>query len=244
MKALVRRLDWDSQHFGVSIGRVDAPVVTASSAADIAREMEEAAISCAYLLIDAADRSSFRAATTAGARPVDLRMTYELDLARMRVSGTETATPTIVRSATMDDLSALEPLAAEAHRDSRFYFDGNFDESRVDELYRTWIRKSVTGDLANDVITFDLDGRAGGYVSWSSKGEEGDIGLVAIAEGGRGKGAASTLLRRALTDMAKSGAKRVSVVTQGRNAAAQRLYQRAGFVLRDVAAWLHLWSGS
>jgi ribosomal protein S18 acetylase RimI-like enzyme len=33
----------------------------------------------------------------------------------------------------------------------------------------------------------------------------------------------------------------VSVVTQGRNVAAQRLYQRAGFVTASTQLWYHRW---
>jgi hypothetical protein len=30
-------------------------------------------------------------------------------------------------------------------------------------------------------------------------------------------------------------------VTQGRNLAAQRLYQRTGFLIRDLQLWYHKW---
>jgi ribosomal protein S18 acetylase RimI-like enzyme len=37
------------------------------------------------------------------------------------------------------------------------------------------------------------------------------------------------------------GADRVTVVTQGRNIAAQRLYQRCGFLTRSTGLWYHRW---
>ena len=39
----------------------------------------------------------------------------------------------------------------------------------------------------------------------------------------------------------RSSARRITVVTQGRNARAQRLYQRAGFVTESVRLWFHRW---
>jgi dTDP-4-amino-4,6-dideoxy-D-galactose acyltransferase len=40
---------------------------------------------------------------------------------------------------------------------------------------------------------------------------------------------------------AQHGCDRVQVVTQGRNLAAQRLYQRAGFLTADLKLWYHKW---
>jgi hypothetical protein len=37
------------------------------------------------------------------------------------------------------------------------------------------------------------------------------------------------------------GAKETTVVTQGRNVAAQRLYQQCGFITKTVQFWFHKW---
>jgi len=50
-----------------------------------------------------------------------------------------------------------------------------------------------------------------------------------------------SLLLVALDWFASQGAKEVRVVTQGKNIAAQRLYQRCGFVIRDLQLWYHKW---
>ena len=46
---------------------------------------------------------------------------------------------------------------------------------------------------------------------------------------------------RPLTGSGLQGAQAVTVVTQGRNRAAQRLYQQCGFLSRDLQLWYHKW---
>jgi ribosomal protein S18 acetylase RimI-like enzyme len=70
----------------------------------------------------------------------------------------------------------------------------------------------------------------------------GNIGLFAVAEAERGRGHGSRLLDAALAWFATYDLERVNVVTQGRNAAAQRIYQRAGFLTVDTRHWYHFWS--
>ena len=46
----------------------------------------------------------------------------------------------------------------------------------------------------------------------------------------------------ALDWFATQGVEKVTVVTQGRNGAAQRLYQRCGFVTGSIHLWYHKWN--
>ena len=67
------------------------------------------------------------------------------------------------------------------------------------------------------------------------------IGVFGLDERLRGVGAAKYLLDAALWALKESGKEHVEVVTQGRNYAAQRLYQRAGFLTQKTELWYHKW---
>jgi ribosomal protein S18 acetylase RimI-like enzyme len=71
----------------------------------------------------------------------------------------------------------------------------------------------------------------------------GRIGIFAVAAEAQGKGLGHRLVDAALTWLARQGAARVTVVTQGRNSQAQRVYQRAGFRTHLVELWYHCWNG-
>ena len=142
------------------------------------------------------------------------------------------------------DLPRLRRIAAASHRDSRFYHDRHFDRRRCDALYAGWIETSCA-DPAGVVLVAAAAGPAGppaGYVTGTIGADgEGRIGLFAVAADARGRGVGSALIAAVLDWFAGRGADPVSVVTQGRNVRAQRLYQRFGMRIRSVELWFHRW---
>ncbi|MCS6772452.1 MAG: GNAT family N-acetyltransferase, partial [Kiritimatiellae bacterium] len=81
-----------------------------------------------------------------------------------------------------------------------------------------------------------------GYVTCKLLGAGvGQIGLFAVSAPARGRGIGRHLLNAAIQWFAERDCRAVDVVTQGSNVAAQRIYQRHGFVTRDVSVWLHKW---
>ncbi|HEY6323560.1 MAG TPA: GNAT family N-acetyltransferase [Thermoanaerobaculia bacterium] len=153
--------------------------------------------------------------------------------------------PLRVRPATGTDLPRLRRIAAASHRDSRFYHDRHFDRRRCDALYAGWIETSCA-DPAGVVLVAtaaaDPSASPAGYAT-AVIGEDGEgrIGLFAVAPDARGRGVGGALVAAVLDWLAGRGADPASVVTQGRNVRAQRLYQRFGMRTRSVELWFHRW---
>jgi ribosomal protein S18 acetylase RimI-like enzyme len=165
-----------------------------------------------------------------------------------------------VRPAAAADLPELRRIARVSHQDSRFYYDPHFDRGRCDELYAIWIEKSC-GDPAGVVLVAEVElasrsaaaapagraaavpaGRVAGYVTAASTpGGAGQIGLFAVAAAAQGRGVGGQLITAALAWLAGRGADPVTVVTQGRNVRAQRIYQRFGMLTRSLEIWYHRW---
>jgi ribosomal protein S18 acetylase RimI-like enzyme len=92
------------------------------------------------------------------------------------------------------------------------------------------------------VLVAHAKGRVAGYVTChASESKNGSIGLLAVAEEYRGCGIGANLMSTALQVFEQKGVETVSVVTQARNIASQRLYQKAGFRTRSVQLWFHRW---
>jgi dTDP-4-amino-4,6-dideoxy-D-galactose acyltransferase len=234
-------LDWDSQFFGRRIARAAVFCLTEQSIAEIDEWCGTHGIECLYFLAGSTDQRTPRLAQESGFRFVDIRVT--LDLRNLESCGTrDTATDVTIRNAVEGDLDALKALARRSHRDSRFYYDGNFSVEQCDELYETWIEKSCRG-WAQNVLIATNHGDVEGYISCHvANAGAGQIGLVGVSEKARGRGLGRELLINAIRWFSAEGVEVVTVVTQGRNVGAQRLYQRCGFTTRSVELWFHRWS--
>ena len=233
-----RILDWDSEFFGLRIGTAEGERLTANGRRDLQRWCHEADIDCLYFLADPDDLPTTHLAGEAGFRLVDVRMTLTRDGQTGRRADDQ-STP-VIRAACESDLDRLAAFARVSHRDTRFFFDPGFPDAACERLYETWIRKSCAG-YAQAVLVAGAPGEACGYAACHLDGSGARIGLVGVAEAARGAGSGQALVQAALGWFAENGAPRVSVVTQGRNAAAQRLYARCGFAVESMRLWYHYW---
>lgn len=231
-----RFLEWDSAFFGVRIGRILASSLEPSGMASALSWCRQQELDAVYLLAASGEPATHHVAERNGFELVDVRVTLECELGERPHS----TLPSEIVEARESDIPLLRDIAGAGHGDSRFYADARFARDRCDELYRVWIEKSCRSS-DETVLTLLVDGRASGYVSCAFDGDRGSIGLVGVASSARGRGVGSRLLAASLDLFASRGVRSVSVVTQGRNVGAQRLYQAAGFRTRDVALWFHKW---
>jgi dTDP-4-amino-4,6-dideoxy-D-galactose acyltransferase len=240
--------------------------LTREALASIERWAVQEGIECLYFLADAADRDTAPLAEEAGFRLVDVRVTLDRQLGvgddgkgggdgteagngggsgdgdgRAR-RGAEGVSTVAIREAVPADVPELRRIAAASHHDSRFYHDSHFDRRRCDELYSTWI-ESCRGDPDGVVLAAAPDaGSVRGYITASlAAAGQGRIGLFAVDSAARGQGIGGRLIAAAFDWLAGRGATRASVVTQGRNVRAQRIYQQFGMRTRSLELWYHRW---
>jgi ribosomal protein S18 acetylase RimI-like enzyme len=218
-------LTWDTEFWGTRVGRAFDP--------DIDKWAIDNTIGCMCLLIDAEDHKAIHRAEQNGARLMDTRIEF------VRQTGPEVA---ISRSVRDEDVDYLAEIARTAFRGlTRFYADPRFADSRCSELYETWLRSSVNGWAKEVRMVNDGIGPAG-FVTIHDDGEHrASIGLIAVAKRARSRGVGLNLTKAAVDWAYHEGFTDISVVTQGCNDAAQRTFQRAGFVTSNVAVWLHKW---
>lgn len=235
-----RFLDWDSEFFGFRIAQATENRLTSSNVEQILEWCGTKGIDCLYFLADADDPATVRLAEDHHFLLVDLRVTLERTLDRVpraELAGGDF----VVRQATPEDIPALGAIARESHLDSRFFYDPGFPRYRCEALYETWIGKSCQ-DYADLVLVADIQGASAGYVS-CHKGIQGNgrIGLMAVRREFQGRGMGRALIQEALAWFAARSIMHVSVVTQGRNASAQRFYQDSGFRTQSTRLWYHRW---
>lgn len=233
-------LEWDSAFFGCGIARLTVPQLDPQLWGSVEAWCRWRGIDCLYFLCDSHDSFSIRTAESRGFRLVDERLTLVHDLQSLPADN-EGVCSGRVRLRAAEDLPVLRAIARTSHADSRFYHDGNFSRSRCDALYETWIEKSCRA-ASETVLVAEWDSQAAGYVTClRPEPGSGQIGLLAVAPAARGQGLGRSLIQNAVRWFAGQGIAQITVVTQGRNAAAQRLYARSGFVLHLAQRWYHRW---
>jgi dTDP-4-amino-4,6-dideoxy-D-galactose acyltransferase len=236
--AICEYLEWDSRFFGRRIARAGVNRLTDDAVAEIGAWCLLHKIECLYFLGDAADSITTRLAESNNFNLVDIRLTLEIQVPAQCAPNVSSSR---IRGFLEQDIPVLRGIAKTSHRDSRFYFDRNFPVRLCDELYETWIEKSCRGS-AHNVLVAEHEGAPVGYITCHLDGpESGQIGLISVRADIQGKGLGKALVCQATNWFAEQEIKTVRVVTQGRNARAQRLYQRCGFVTRSVELWYHRW---
>lgn len=228
-------LEWDSQFFGVRIARLNEPSLSPISVASALHWCRANQIDCLYFLVASDHAETVRLAQQHAFQLVDVRVTLEHAL-----SGPLSPTPA-VRPFQPTDAAALRAIARMGHQDSRFYYDGHFPLPRCADLYEAWINRSMAG-RREAVLVADYDGTPAGYISCRlDPSGVGAITLFAVAQENQRKGLGPQLVAAALEYFRQNGMTQVLVVTQARNIAAQRAYQRCGFLTRSTQLWYHAW---
>jgi len=224
----LRKLEWDTEFFSVGIGSFRGSLNT-TDVDQLRKFAKQERIKCVYWFADPDDALSAKFAQENGFRYVDTRMTFERKL--------EGSFEDSVVYATANHISDLVPLARSSHSNTRFFFDGNFDRTRCEDLYQLWLERSFEGLLANAVLVAERDSKAAGYVTVKVEETVAQIGLIAVADFAQGQGLGKTLVSGAL----KVGSDAGATITQSRNIGAQCLYVSCGFKPSSTTDIYHWW---
>jgi dTDP-4-amino-4,6-dideoxy-D-galactose acyltransferase len=212
----MRHVDFDSEFFGMNVVRVDHPTEHVPADTDV--------VCC---LIDSDNILACQRAETAGYKMMDVRVTLERQTAPFGSSA---------RLFREEDIDALVRIARSAHRITRFYADPHFPDARCDDLYETWIRKSCEGWAERVLVVGPPSGYITVHLDDDSKAS---IGLIAVCETDREAGKGKELVQAAVDFAYSRGREQMTVVTQGRNINAQRVFQSCGFRTCKTEVWFH-----
>jgi ribosomal protein S18 acetylase RimI-like enzyme len=237
-------LPWDTEFFRCRIARVCGDSLTQEQAVQIDDWSRSHRVRGLYFLARADDPATVQTAEQHGFGLVDIRVTLEClmtNLPEPAHSGPPAGVS--LRPVQSDDLPGLQAMARTGHKDTRFFSDSHFPRQRAEDLYSTWITLESQGRAQTVWVAASAANQPLGYVSChlDAVRQEGQIGLVGVSPEARGRGVGRSLVLAALGWYRSQGAHKVTVVTQGNNQAAQRLYQQCGFLSRELQLWYHKW---
>ena len=247
---MLASLEWDSNLFGFRVGRID---LTRDSFIDFESVRTRSKLEGFRLLYvfqdcpDDTDESEASKNILSGGELVDVKLTYSCCLGDGGLSkvsdqkGILDSFKIQEREAGGSD-SQIQALALLAGSHSRFFYDQRICRQKATDLYKTWIEKCTRRVLADCVLeTYGANGELAGFITFKTSSSVGNIGLFAVEPSFQGIGIGSLLLHEAQIRMERSGASTVTVVTQGRNQAACRAYERNGYKLIRREQVYHVW---
>ncbi len=228
----IRALQWDSDFFGLRIGRAD--ISTKEDALSLANRYEELKKQYDLLYIFDPDNVGFAAN---GARLVDEKILYSKPCEPRQqysdVSFFKQASPS-------EDLYRLALVSGGY---SRFRLDKHFPKGSYQRLYEKWIESACPQQGTNKQILIlpDTNDIVRGMITINHEGELGHIGLVAVDPDCQHQGIGGKIMSTLDGYLFDLGVKTLEVPTQKANTDACRWYEKNGFAIESITPVYHWW---
>ncbi len=237
---LAKKLEWDTDFWGYGIGSLRTKELTSNVYAKVRQAMLSEDIRMLEYLCSLEDRDSVRTAELHGFNLTDIRVTFEVKTRAIDIDALPIGLSYGI--AEPRHIPELIRLSTDLYRDSRYYFDGNFDHSRISRLYNTWVEKAVLGTFDHICYCiFEGDLPLGFVTIRHLQRGRASIGLVGLGQENKGKGLGKKLCSYVINQCLAKGIGVITTVTQGRNTNAIRLYESVGFRTGKMELWYHKW---
>jgi RimJ/RimL family protein N-acetyltransferase len=147
--------------------------------------------------------------------------------------------PIQVSEATVDDMAAIEAIAAAAFTTGRYLLDHRLAPDVNGRRYVTWVR-SAAGSSGQTVLKAELDGELVGFFVIEERPDHGVYWhLTAMAPTAQGRGIGRSVWETMLQRHGRDGHRWVETTISGHNLAVMNLYARLGFRFSGARLTFH-----
>jgi dTDP-4-amino-4,6-dideoxy-D-galactose acyltransferase len=234
---MIKKLDWDSDFFGVGTGSIRLTDAAEAGWQEVRAGMQQLNLGLLYVF-DAEESNdahgdSFLASS--GAKLMDRKVVFAKQLLQAPLRDSS------IREYTMfPPEEAMYSLALQSGIYSRFRLDDRFPEGSFERMYRLWIEKSITGEMADKVLVAVHEEKIVGMITIKHSAEESSIGLVAVDKNMRGMQLGKKLMDAAGQEAFQRPGKRITVATQLDNEPACAFYRKQGYDVQSVTRIWHI----
>lgn len=228
----IRTLQWDSDFFGLRIGRAD--IRTKEDALSLAARHVDLMQKFDLLYVFDSHNLGFVAK---GARLVDEKILYSKPCEPRKQF------PEISFYQASQPSTDLYRLALVSGGYSRFKLDERLPKDSYERLYTRWIENACPKDGTNKqiLISRDPQGTTKGMITIDHQGELGHIGLVAVDTDAQHQGIGGKIMSTLDGYLFEHGIKTLEVPTQKANTDACRWYEKNGFTIQSRTQIYHWW---
>ena len=225
----IQKLIWDSTFFGYKIGKVEINSIL--NVKDLINTIKNSPFDMVQVFSNQNLESVFKQ------NPIDLKLTYSKKVA------TATTNNHCIKSVNKDLDGTLVKLAKEAGIHSRYKTDKNL-QLKFEEMYETWMNKSLKRELAIEVFAYQDKNRINGMVTINKKLKKAEIGLIAVDNKAQSKGIGTQLLQSVENWALKQNLENICVATQEENYNACQFYEKNNYIIYDKTYIYHVWKNA
>ena len=227
----IRKLDWDSEFFGLQIGRVD--LQTLDDAVDLALMHYDLKYQYDLLYVFSKDGLSFDAI---GADLVDEKVLYS------KMCEKREKCKDVMLYGLQKPTEPMYNLALVSGEFSRFRLDKRLPEGSYEHLYRKWIENACPREGSNKrILAYVEDDIPRGMITVDYNGDHAQIGLVAVDSKCQHQGIGTKIMSSLERGLFEEGVMTIDVATQKANKDACRWYEKNGFKVKSITPIYHWW---
>lgn len=232
----IEYLPWDSDLFQLKVGKL---VITADHSEDEIIVAIENAKDNYYEVVYVFVNNSISFNTTIVekfyGKLVDTKVIYQIDLHAITIDSNNV-------SENYKGLPrALYDLAFQSGAYSRFKKDEKFGKNKFENLYKTWINNSISGQMADYVCAVHADNKIIGFGTVKITDNIGTIGLISVDNSYRRQGVGKQLMYNIFGFLKTIGINKLEVSTQNENVQACKFYESYKMKVKNKINVYHIW---
>jgi len=187
----------------------------------------------AYAKLDTTDVAISTALTDIGFRLVDTLLSFSGMPEGRSVSGMRFADP--------GDRDAVETIAGQCFRFSRFHLDPQVPDTLANAIKAAWAANYFAGQRGEGMVIAEVEGQVAGFLQLLWAGDVLVIDLIGVVPQLQGRGIGSGMIQHAACHGTGDGRipAKMLVGTQSANAPSVRLYESLGFRMASAQHVLH-----
>ena len=221
----IENLVWDSDFFGFKIGKV---IIRQKSTID---ELQKIIKESPYDMIQVFSKFPLQFY----AKPIDTKLTFKKKISNDKITHHNIKSYEDELNDYLISLSQEAGLKSRYNKDSRLNF-------KFEKMYETWINKSISRKLADEVYVYEKNKKIIGMITIVEKSDNAEIGLIAVSKDSRGTGLGTKLLESVENWGYNRNLKFVTVSTQKENTEACKFYKKNGFLISNETFIYHIWN--
>ncbi len=235
---IVQFQKWDSDFFGINIGRIDIDKKGSISINLLQKDIKDKKIMLLYCFVNPTNNTANTLLKSMGGKLVDQKVVLSKQILPSNKVGSEK----IIDFSGKNIPEELYNLSYESGYFSRFKIDSGFPNNSFERFYSIWLENSIKGIIADKVYVFKIKSAIKGFITVKKNKSKGTIGLVAVDESERGNNIGTNLIKSCENYLVKEGIGKIDVATQNKNTNAINFYLRNGFRIDTRTNIYHLWT--